>query len=189
MLLTPMMSRDYIYRIPKCQMDKLAHASWKCGDPEGTHQHTVFGNRIVRDGQVVPRSEHDCKTSLLTILLQEDNCKEAISTEEWSCIDKKLKKCSLHYGDACKTCRMDKMGRYMAVVEGWLYLAASQCSAPKDGKCVDWEIVDIIATIISPHDRPYTGLCFPQSWDPLRPLKLEGNNRKKLKDYYGVPVA
>merc|ERR1711936_1559450 len=33
------------------------------------------------------------------------------------------------------------------------------------------------------------GLCFPQSWDPLRPLKLEGNNRKKLKDYYGVPVA
>merc|ERR1711936_80912 len=141
----------------------------------------VFGNRIVRDGQVVPRSEHDCKTSLLTILLQEDNCKEAISDEEWSCIDKKLKKCSLHYGDVCKTCRMDKLGRYMAIIEGWLYLAASQCSAPKDGKCVDWEIVDIIATIISPHDRPYTGLCFPQSWDPLRPLKLEGNNRKKDK--------
>merc|ERR1712237_142590 len=77
----------------------------------------------------------------------------------------------------------------LSLVAGWLYLAVSQCSAPKDGKCVDWEIVDIIATIISPHDRPYTGLCFPKSWDPLRPLKLEGNNRKKLKDYYGVPVA
>merc|ERR1711936_936723 len=47
----------------------------------------------------------------------------------------------------------------------------------------------IIATILSPHDRPFTGLCFPQSWDPLRPLTLVGNNRKKLNDYYGVPVA
>merc|ERR1712055_1188339 len=67
--------------------------------------------------------------------------------------------------------------------------AASQCSAPKDGKCVDWEIEDIIGTILSPHNRPYTGLCFPQSWDPLRPLKLENNNRDKLDNYYGVPVT
>ena len=121
--------------------------------------------------------------------MKEDNCKDAISDEEWSCIDRKLKKCSLHYGDVCKACKMDKLGRYMAVVEGWLYLAASQCSAPKDGKCVDWEIEDIIGTILSPHDRPFTGLCFPQSWDPLRPLTLVGNNRKKLNDCYGAPVA
>ena len=181
-MLTPAMARDYIFRIPKCQMEALSHASWTCGDPDGSHQHTVFGNRIVRDNQVVPRSDNDCQTSLLTVLLQEENCKEAIAAEEWSCLDKKLKKCSLNYGDDCKMCKMDKLGRYMAIVEGWLTLAATQCSAPKDGQCVETPIVDIIATIISPHNRPYTGLCFPQSWDPLRPLKLEHNNCKKLQD-------
>ena len=185
------MARDYIFRVPKCQMEALSHVSWTCGDPDGSHQHTVFGNHIVRDNKIVPKTENDCPTSLLTVLLQEDNCKEAIKDEEWSCFDKKLDKCSLHYGDDCKMCKMDKLGRYMAVVEGWLTLAATQCNAPKDPRAwfVETPIVDIIATIISPHDRAYSGLCFPHSWDPLRPLKSEGNNRKKLEDYYGVPVA
>merc|ERR1711888_365344 len=74
-------------------------------------------------------------------------------------------------------------------MEGWLTLAATQCSVAKDGTFVETPIEDIIATIISPHDRAYSGLCFPQSWDPLRPLKIEGNSRKKLEDNYGVPVA
>ena len=63
------MARDYIFRVPKCQMEALSHASWTCGDPDGTHQHTVFGNHIVRDNQIVPKTENDCPTSLLTVLL------------------------------------------------------------------------------------------------------------------------
>ena len=99
----------------------------------------------------------------------------------------KLSHC--HDEDSCKNCGMDKLGRYMAIIEGWTTLAATQCSVAKDGTFEETPLVDIIATIISPHNRPYTGLCFPQSWDPLRPLKLENNNRDKLDNYYGVPVT
>ena len=81
-MLTPTLARDLIFRIPKCQMETLSLASWRCGDPDGSHLHTVFGNRIVRDSKVVPKSDGDCKTSLLTVLMKEDNCKEVISTEE-----------------------------------------------------------------------------------------------------------
>ena len=81
------------------------------------------------------------------------------------------------------------MGRYMAIIEAWTTLAATQCSVAKDGTFEETPLVDIIATIISPHNRPYTGLCFPQSWDPTRPLKLENNHRDKLNNYYGVPVT
>ena len=187
------MARDYIFRVPRCQMERLSHASWTCGDPDGTHQHSVFGNYIVRNNLRTERNESDCTTSLLTVLLDEGNFKEAIKDEEWSCFEPKSDKCSLHYGDDCKMCKMDKTGRYLAVVEGWLSLAATQCSAPKDpmAQFVETPIQDIIACIISPHDRAYSGLVFPQSWDPLRPLKIEGNNRKpkKLEDNYGVPVA
>merc|ERR1712030_99679 len=139
--------------------------------------------------KVVPKSDDDCKTSLLTALMQEDNCKEAISTEEWTCFDKRFKRSVVHDEDSCKSCGMDKLGRYMAIIEGWTTLAAIQCSVAKEGAFEETPLVDIIATIISPHNRPYTGLCFPQSWDPLRPLKLENNNRDKLDNYYGVPVT
>ena len=127
------MARDYIFRIPKCQMRTLALASWRCGDSDQSHQHTVFGNRIVRDTKVVPKEDNDCKNSLLTVLMQEDNYKDAISTEEWSCFAKKLKRCVIHDEDSCKSCKTDKLGRYMAIVEGWLTLAATQCSVAKDG--------------------------------------------------------
>ena len=80
-MLTSTMARDYIFRIPKCQMRTLALASWRCGDSDQSHQHTVFGNRIVRDTKVVPKEDNDCKNSLLTVLMQEDNYKDAISTE------------------------------------------------------------------------------------------------------------
>ena len=107
-MLTVNMARDYIFRVPKCQMEALSHASWTCGDPDGSHQHTVFGNHIVRDNKLVPKTENDCQTSLLTVLLQEDNCKEAIKDEEWSCFDPKQETCSLHYGDDCRMCGMEK---------------------------------------------------------------------------------
>merc|ERR1712030_226544 len=108
---------------------------------------------------------------------------------EWTCFDKRFKRSVVHDEDSCKSCGMDKLGRYMAIVEGWTTLAATQCSVAKEGEFEETPLVDIIATIISPHNRPYTGLCFPQSWDPLRPLKLENNNRDKLDNYYGVPVT
>ena len=158
-MLTPSLARDLIFRIPKCQMDTLSLASWRCGDPDGSHLHTVFGNRIVRDSKVVPKTDGDCKTSLLTVLMKQANCKEAISMEDWTCFDKKFKRCYVHDEDTCKQCGMDKLGRYMAIIEGWTQLAATQCIAPKDGTFEETPLVDIIATIISPHIRPYTGLC------------------------------
>ena len=92
-MLTPTLARDLIFRIPKCQMDTLSLASWRCGDPDGSHLHTVFGNRIVRDSKVVPKTGDDCKTTLQTVLMKEANCKEAISMEDWTCFDKKYKRC------------------------------------------------------------------------------------------------
>ena len=190
-MLTTTLARDYIFRVPRCQMERLTYASWTCGNPDGDHQHSVFGNHIVRNNLRAERTESDCPTSLMSVLLDEANYKEIIKDEEWSCFEPKLDKCNLHYGDYCKECRMDKTGRYLAVVEGWLNLAATQCSAPKDLKAefVETPIEDIIVTILSPHSRAYCGLVFPQSWDPLRPLNIRGSKNKKLEDTYGVPVA
>ena len=188
-MLTPTLARDLIFRIPKCQMDTLSLASWRCGDLDGSHPHTVFGNRIVRDSKVVLKTDGDCKTSLQTVLMKEANCKEAISMEDWTCFDTKYKRCYVHDEDTCKQCGMDKLGRCMAIIDGWTQLAATQCIAPKDGTFEEKPLVDIIATIISPHHRSYTGLCFPNAWDPTRPLKLENNDEDRLNNYYSVPVA
>ena len=48
-------------------------------------------------------------------------------------------------------------------------------------------LTDIIAVIISPHHRSYTGLCFPNAWDPMRPLILENNDEVRLKSLYDLP--
>ena len=63
-MLTPSLARDLIFRIPKCQMETLSLTSWKCGDSNESHSHTVFGNRIVKDGKVAPTTDGDCKVSL-----------------------------------------------------------------------------------------------------------------------------
>ena len=69
-------------------------------------------------------------------------------------------------------------------------LAAAQCKKPKDdeGRYEDRQILEIINLIISPHNRPFTGLCFPQAWDPARPLILEGNEDVPLRRLYDIPV-
>ena len=171
-MLTPSLARDLIFRIPTCQMETLSLASWRCGDPDGSHLHTVFGNRIVRDSKAAPISDGDCKMTLKSVLMSEANFKEAISAEDWTCFDSRYKKCYVHAEDSCKPCGMDKMGRYMTIIDAWTQLAASQCKAPKDGTFVEKTLIDIIAVIISPHHRSYTGLCFPNAWDPMRPLIL-----------------
>ena len=86
-MLTPSLARDLIFRIPKCQMETLSLASWRCGDPNGSHLHTVFGNRIVRDSKAAPPKDDDCKTTLHSVLMSEANFKEAISIEDWTCFD------------------------------------------------------------------------------------------------------
>ena len=77
----------------------------------------------------------------------------------------------------------------MTIIDAWTQLAASQCKAPKDGTFEEKPLVDIIAVIISPHYRAYTGLCFPNAWDPTRPLKLENNDEVRLNNLYDTPVA
>merc|ERR1712030_2819 len=69
----------------------------------------------------------------------------------------------------------------------WTQLEASQCKAPKDGTFVEKTLIDIIAVIISAHHRSYTGLCFPNAWDPTRPLILENNDEVRLKSLYDLP--
>ena len=188
-MLTVTLARDLIFRIPKCQMDRLSLTSWRCGDPDGSHLHTVFGNKIVRDSKVVPTTDDSCKMTLKSVLMSEANCKEAINLEDWTCFDSKYKKCYVHEEDSCKKCGMDKMGRYMTIIDAWTQLAASQCKAPKDGTFEEKPVVEIIAIIISPHNRAYTGLCFPNAWDPIRPLQLENNDEARLESLYDVPVA
>ena len=119
--------------------------------------------------------------------MSEANFKEAISAEDWTCFDSRYKKCYVHAEDSCKPCGMDKMGRYMTIIDAWTQLAASQCKAPKDGTFVEKTLIDIIAVIISPHHRSYTGLCFPNAWDPMRPLILENNDEVRLKSLYDLP--
>ena len=169
-------------------MSTLSLVSWKCGDPEGSHSQTVFGNRIVRDNKVVPPSDDDCKTTLFSVLMNEANFKEAIAMEDWTCFDPKYKKCFIHQEDSCKQCKMDKKGRYCTIIDAWTTLAAAQCKMPKDGCYEDRQLHEIIAVIISPHHRSYTGLCFPNAWDPIRPLKLDGNDDVILKPLYDIPV-
>ena len=59
---------------------------------------------------------------------------------------------------------------------------------PKEGGYEDSPLAEIIGVIISPHHRSYTGLCFPNAWDPIRPLKLDDNDEVKLKSLYDTPV-
>merc|ERR1712208_190022 len=68
-------------------------------------------------------------------------------------------------------------------------LAAAQYKMPKDGCYEDRQLHEIIAVIISPRHRSYTGLCFPNAWDPIRPLKLENNDEVRLNNLYDTPVA
>ena len=77
----------------------------------------------------------------------------------------------------------------MAIIDGWTQLAATQCTAPKEGTFEEKAIDEIIACIISPHHRNFTRLCFPNAWDPTRPLKLENNDENRLNNYYGIPVT
>ena len=114
-------------------METLSLSSWRCGDPDGSHLHTVFGNTIVRDSKACPISDGDCKMTLKSVLMSEANFKEAISAEDWTCFDSRYKKCYVHAEDSCKPCGMDKMGRYVTIIDAWTQLAASQCKAPKDG--------------------------------------------------------
>ena len=69
-MLTPSLARDLIFRIPTYQMETLSLASWRCGDPDGSHLHTVFGNRIVRDSKAIPISDIDCKMTLKSVLMR-----------------------------------------------------------------------------------------------------------------------
>ena len=109
-MLTPTLARDLIHRIPKCQMETLGLISWKCGDSDESHSHTVFGNRIVKDDKVVPITDGDCKATLYSVLMNEENFKDAIAMEDWTCFDPKYRKCYIHNEDSCKQCKMDKMG-------------------------------------------------------------------------------
>ena len=125
-MLTVTLARDLIYKIPKCQVDKLSLSTWRCSDSDQLHTHTTFGNRIVRNSKIVPSAGETCKMTLKSALMSEAICKEAIDLEDWTCFDPRYKKCYVHAQDSCKKCGMDKMGRYMTIVDAWTQLAATQ---------------------------------------------------------------
>ena len=77
-------------------MKTLGMVFWKCSDSE-EHSHTVFGNRNVKDGKIIPISDNDCKVSLKTMLMNEDIFTNVIALEVWSCFDPSYKKCTIHY--------------------------------------------------------------------------------------------
>ena len=187
-MLTPTLACELIHHIPKCQMETLGLTSWKCGDSYESHSHTVFGNRIVKDGKAASPTEGDCKVSLYSVLMKEEVFKDAIVMKDWTCFDPKYKQCFIHQEDSCKQCKMDKRGRYCTIIDAWTTLAAAQCKLPKEGCYEDSPLAEIIGVIISPHHRSYTGLCFPNAWDPIRPLKLDDNDEVKLKSLYDTPV-
>ena len=157
-------------------MQSLGMVSWKCGDSEESHSHTVFGNKIVKEGKIVPATDGDCKVTLNNVLMNEENFKEAIKTEAWSCFDSTYKKCYIHKEDSCKRCKTDKKGLYCTIIDAWTMLAAVQCKKQKEDEGYEVRpLPEIISNILSPHNRTFSGLCFPDSWNPTRPLKLEGH--------------
>ena len=85
-MLTPTLARDLIHRIPRCQMKTLGMVTWKCSDSLSVseeHTHTVFGNKNVKDGKIVPTNDNDCNVSLKTMLMNEDVFKDVIAFEAW----------------------------------------------------------------------------------------------------------
>ena len=154
--------------------------SWKCGDSEESHSHTVFGNKIVKEGKIAPVNGEDCKVSLKNALMNEEVFKDVIRIEAWSCFDSTYKKCFIHQEDSCKRCKTDKKWLYLTIIEAWTMLAAVRKPLEDEGY-EDCQLPEIISFILSPHKRSFTGLCFPDSWNPARALKLEGNDDISIK--------
>ena len=160
-MLTPTLARDLIYRIPKCQMDLLGKITWKCSDSED-HALTVFGTRNVKDEKLVPIADDNCKVSLKTMLMNEDVFQDALQLEVWSCFDPTYRTCVVHYDDTCKQCNKDKNGMYCTVIEAWAKL--EELHKPKEADDYFlFSLAEIIGKILSPHDRGFTGLIFPDA--------------------------
>ena len=94
-------------------MKTLGMVTWSVSEE---HTHTVFGNKNVKDGKIVPTTDNDCKVSLKTMLMNEDVFKDVIALEAWSCFYPSYKKCTINHEDNCKHCDTDKNGMYCTVI-------------------------------------------------------------------------